>query len=117
MQDIQAIFIRIEEAKKKLKDLKSVYKDALSASQEYEEIKEQLKTFREKKKSIETAVKEQFSAEIIQMEDLKIDIASDQELLSDVAMTKFMKGETVEVSDKHENQYEPIFKVTFKKVS
>jgi len=117
MQDIQEIFIRIEEAKKKLKDLKVVYKDALSVSGEYTEIVEQAKTLREKKKSIEMAVKEQFSAEIIQIEDLKIDIASDQELLSDIAMTKFMKGETVEVSDKFENQYEPVFAVKFKKVT
>ena len=116
MQDIQEIFNRIQEAKKKKKDLESAYKDALSTSQEYQELKDKLVAMREKKKQIEVAIKEQFSGELIKIDDLKIDIASDMEMLTDIAMTQLMKGETVEVTDQYDNEYEPIFKVSFKKV-
>jgi hypothetical protein len=116
MQDIQGIFNRIQENKKKLKDLKQAYKDALSTSQAYEEATETLKTMKEKKKAIETATKEQFSGEFTQMEDLKIDIESDNEMISDIALTTMMKGETVQITDQYDNEYEPQFTVKFKKI-
>ena len=116
MQDLQAVFNRIQENKKKMKDLKDAYKDALSTSQQYKEVTEELKLFKEKKKEIEAAIRGQFANEFRQIEDLKIDIASDQELLSDIAMTQVMQGQTVAVTDQYENEYEPIFKVNFKKV-
>lgn len=117
MQNIQEVFNRIQEAKKKKKDLEMAYKDALSTSQEYTETNEKLKTLREKKKQIEITIKEQFASELTQIDDLKIDIASDTELLTDIAMTQLMKGETVSVTDKNDNEYEPVFKVNFKKTS
>ncbi|PIR75145.1 MAG: hypothetical protein CO030_04010 [Candidatus Magasanikbacteria bacterium CG_4_9_14_0_2_um_filter_42_11] len=117
MQDLQEIFNRVQENKKKLKDLKDAYREALKGSESYIEVEESLKTLREKKKSIETELKSQFSSEFVQMDDIKIDIASDQEMINDIAMTMVMKGETVSVNDKYENEYEPLFSVKFKKVS
>ncbi|PIR76396.1 MAG: hypothetical protein COU32_02295 [Candidatus Magasanikbacteria bacterium CG10_big_fil_rev_8_21_14_0_10_42_10] len=117
MQDLQEIFNRVQENKKKLKDLKDAYREALKGSESYIEAEESLKTLREKKKSIETELKSQFSGEFVQMDDIKIDIASDQEMINDIAMTMVMKGETVSVNDKYENEYEPLFTVKFKKVS
>lgn len=115
MTNIQEIFTRINETKKKQKDIRSAYKEALDTSLEYKEINDKLKTFREKKKQIEGAIKQQFSSEITKLEDYAIDLASDHELLSDAALTKLMKGETVEVQDEYENKYEPLFSVKFKK--
>lgn len=117
MQNLQEVFIRIQEAKKAQKDIRDMYKDALANTPGYQDIVDEMKTLREKKKSIETSVRESMSAEWTKMDDLKIDIESDQELLSDIAMTKLMKGETVTVIDQYENEYEPAFKVTFKKAS
>jgi len=117
MQDLQEIFNRIQENKKKLKDLRDAYKEALKGSESYIEAEENLKVAREKKKTIETEMKNNFSSEFVQMDDLKIDIASDQEMINDIAMTMIMKGETVSVNDKYENEYEPLFTVKFKKVS
>ncbi|NCO04558.1 MAG: hypothetical protein GW939_00240 [Candidatus Magasanikbacteria bacterium] len=117
MQDIQSVFVRIEENKKKLKDLKDTYNDALSTSQSFQEVQESLKSLKEKKKQIEQTIKDGFSSELIQMDDLKIDIASDKELLSDIALTQVMKGETVAVTDQYENEYEPTFSVKFKKIT
>lgn len=117
MQDIQSIFNRIQEAKKKQKDLKSMYKDALDSNTEYQEVQEKLKSLKETKKRVETALKEQFASEIQQIEDLKIDIESDAEMINDMALTKVIKGETIEISDEYNNNYEPVFSVKFKKVS
>lgn len=116
MQDIQQIFVRVQEAKKKQKDIMTLWKDALKASLEYQEVSDKLKNLREKKKQLETTIREQFSEEFTKLEDIKIDIASDMELLSDTALSQFMKGETVQVKDQYENEYEPVFVVRFKKI-
>lgn len=117
MQNIQEVFIRIQENKKKLKDLKTTFKDALDSATGYKDVVDQLKTLREKKKQIENLVRENFSSEFIKMEDIQIDIQSDQEMISDIALTTVMKGETVSVKDEYEQEFEPIFSVKFKKVS
>ena len=117
MQSIQEVFARLQENKKKQKDLRSAYKDALETSLEYQEITEKLTALREKKKQIEQTVKEQFANELTKLDDLKIDLSSDLEVLTDLAMTQLMKGETVEVKDEYENTYQPVFKVNFKKIT
>ncbi len=115
MQDIQEIFNHIQEIKKKQKDIRSAYKDALTSSQEYIEIGEKIKTLRERKKQIESSVKADFSSELTKLDDYKIDLESDNVMLSDAAMSKLMKGETVAVTDEYNNNYEPVFSVKFKK--
>ena len=70
---------------------------------------------REKKKQIEGSTKQQFASELTKLDDYAIDLAGDYELLSDAALTKLMKGETVEVTDEYDNKYEPLFSVKFKK--
>ncbi len=115
MIDIQEIFNRIQETKKKQKDIRSSYKEALSASEEYKEIKDKLETLKARKKQIETAIKENFSSELTKLDDLKIDLESDAVMLSDMALSKLMKGETVQVTDQYNNNYEPLFTVRFKK--
>ncbi len=117
MQDLQSIFHRVQENKKKLKDLRDSYKEALKGDQSYVEAEEALKTAREKKKTIELAIKQMFASEFVKMDDIKIDIASDQEMINDISMTMIMKGETVSVNDKYDNEYEPLFTVKFKKVT
>lgn len=115
MQDIQTIFNRIQESKKKQKDLKDVYKDALATSLEYQEINEKMKDLRTKKKQIELTTREQFVSEFTKLDDLKIDIESDMELMNDIALNKIVKGEELEIIDKNDNKYEPVFSVRFKK--
>jgi len=117
MQDIQEIFNKIEKSKKEMKELKSAYKEALDGVQEYQLLQEQLKALREKRKHVEQTIREQFSTEMIKIDDLKIDIESDMEMLSDIAIAKITKGESIGITDKYSNEYEPIFKVKFKKVA
>lgn len=115
MQNLQEIFARIQKTKKKQKDIRGAYKDALMNSAEYQDISEKIKNLRDKKKQIESAVRSDFSSEFTKLEDMKVDLESDYVLLSDIAMSKLMKGETVEVEDEYQNKYEPIFSVKFKK--
>ncbi|HAT03167.1 MAG TPA: hypothetical protein DCS29_00105 [Candidatus Magasanikbacteria bacterium] len=116
MQDIQSLFSRIQDAKRQQKEIRKSYKSAVEGVLEYQEIQEKMKSFRERKKRIEQTIKEQFSSELIKLEDLKIDIESDVQVLTDVAIAKITKGESIEVTDEHQNEYEPIFSVKFKKI-
>ena len=116
MQNIQEVFARIQKAKEKQKELKKMYKEALEQTPGYKDIADDFKELRDKKKQAETQVKHDFAKEFEQLDDLKLDIQTDQELISDIAFNKLVKGETVEVSDKDDNNYEPIFSVKFKKV-
>lgn len=109
------VFNRIEDTKKKIKEIKKVYADALTGSADYQEVIEKIKTLRARKKQIEETVQSDFQSELAKLDDLKIDLQSDQELLNDAALTKLMKGETVEVEDENGNKYDPHFSVKFKK--
>jgi len=117
MQSIQEVFARIAENKKKLKDLRTSLKNALSNSMSYQDLTEQMKKLRDKRKQVESEIRGQFAKEIQEMEDLKIDVDSDIQVLSDIALTSIMKGEQVEIKDEYDNAYEPILKVTFKKAA
>lgn len=112
---VQEIFDRVEKNRARMKELRTMYKDALAGTQEYNELSDKLKTLRERKKQIENTLRENFSKELTELEDLKVDMDSDMEMLSDIALTRLVKGESVEVTDKYQNQYEPVFTVKFRK--
>ena len=114
-QDLTAVFSRIQEQKRKQKELKAMYKDALSNNGQYQKIKEEIEDLKIKKKQIEDAIKSDFKEEFDQLEGLKLNIASDNELLSDIALTQFTKGELTKLTDENKVEYEPIFTVKFKK--
>ncbi|HCC22818.1 TPA: hypothetical protein DF272_01415 [Candidatus Falkowbacteria bacterium] len=117
MKDLAQIFDRIQEKSKKMKDIKSSIRDALDTTPGFKDVMEELKTIRARKAALELAVKEQFNAELGELEELKIDIDSDREMLSDLALTQMMKGETIELKDKYDTSYEPVFKVNFRKLN
>ncbi|MEK7643821.1 MAG: hypothetical protein AAB390_00785 [Patescibacteria group bacterium] len=116
MPNLQEVFDRIQKSKKRQKEIRDMYNEALSGTPEYGELNDKLKVQRERKKQIEQTVKESFSKELTELEDIKVDIESDNELISDMSLTQLVKGETVAVKDQYENEYEPIFSVRFKKV-
>lgn len=116
MQNLQEIFSRVQKAKIRQKEIKEIYRDALTGTPEHQEINDKLKTLRERKKQIEQTIREQFGSELTELEDLKVDIESDTELMSDVALSQLVKGETIEIKDQYENEYEPVFNVKFRKI-
>lgn len=115
MQNIQEVFNRIREMKKEQKDLRDMYKDALVQADEYEEVVEEIKTLREKKKAIETRIQAQLGRAYEKFEDLKVQVETEKEMMNDIAISTLMKGETVVVKDEFDNEYEPVWKVNFKK--
>jgi len=116
MSKIQELFNKIEENKKKSQDIKKMYKDALNSNQEHVELEEKIKALKDKKRIVENKIKQDFSTELDKLESIRVDIESDKQLLSDLAINQIAKGEMIEVTDKYENKYEPIFNVKLKKV-
>ncbi len=115
MRDIQSIFDEIQILKEEQKEIRAEYKDALSNANEYEETVEKAKELREKKKQIESITQERLGSRYARFEDNKKKIAELEEMMTDVAMTTIMDGKTVSLKDKNDNEYEPIYKVSFKK--
>lgn len=115
MPELNSVFKKIKEAKKERKNLQGMYRDALSNSKSYQETVTQLNELTAKKRRIESQIKQEFVKEMADLDKLKLDIQSNNVLLSDMALTSFMKGETVEVTDENDVKYEPQFSVKFKK--
>jgi len=116
MKDIQGIYNTMEERKKELKNLKDMYKDARENSLPYQNILEKLQELKNQKAILEKNIVSEMGNDYVKMVELKAELQSDKEMMTDIALTKLMKGETVELKDKYDNQYEPVFSVTFKKV-
>lgn len=116
MSQVQEIFDRLQKFKNEQKELKSMYRDALRNSGEYQKVSEDLKQMRESKKQIEAKVKDEFSNELDKLEVLNNEIMNDNQVLSDMVLSKMLKGEKIEIKDEYEVEYEPIFTVKFKKM-
>ena len=115
MRDIQEIFNEIETLKIEQKEIRKDYKETLEGTDHYEETVEEAKVLREKKKQIEATVQGQLGARYQRFEDIKSKIDELQEMLTDVAMTTLMDGKTISLKDSNQNEYEPVYKITFKK--
>lgn len=116
MQNIQQLFDQAQELKKEQKGIKREYNDALTNANEYEETVEELKKLREKKKQIENLTQQRLGARWQQFEDNKNKIEEISQMITDIAMTTIMEGKTVEIKDQYNNAYEPVYKITFKKI-
>ncbi|MEK7150706.1 MAG: hypothetical protein AAB783_00700 [Patescibacteria group bacterium] len=115
MKNIQEVFDRIQEVRREQRELRGSYKDALENSTQYREIIEEYKKIREKKLRVEHDIQRASAAEFARLETIKNSLKTDNEMLSDIALTHLMKGESVGITDEHNNQYEPVFAVKFKK--
>ncbi|MDP2631269.1 MAG: hypothetical protein Q8P30_00695 [Candidatus Uhrbacteria bacterium] len=114
MSQLEEVYTRLDENKKKRRDINKMYKDELSHSVRHKDLLEEIKVLRDEKKSIENEIKEG-SPEFRELEDIKIDIQTDQELLSDIALNMYTNKEIVEIIDEYDNKWYPVFKVAFKK--
>ena len=112
---LQEIFLRIQEKKKKRRESRRVYKDLLDASSQYQQVMDEVAALREKKVQIMTAIQSECADELAKVEALSSDIATDEVLLTDMAMTQYIKGESITIKDEYANSYEPVFGVKFKK--
>lgn len=115
MPNIQEIFDEIQKLKEEKKEIQAEYKDALKNANDYEETEEKVKEFKEKKKQIEGITQGRMGLRYQRFEKIKEEIKEKEEMLTDLAMSELMSGKTLEVKDKHSNEYEPIYKISFKK--
>ncbi|MEI6528986.1 MAG: hypothetical protein WCN88_01090 [Candidatus Falkowbacteria bacterium] len=114
-QQLPDVFKRIQDKKREQRDLKTIYRDALSVNGEYQQALEELEALKIKKKKIEASVQSDFKEEFDKLEGLKLNIAGDNQLLSDLALTQLTSGEPVKIIDENKVEYEPVFTVRFKK--
>ncbi|MFA5129892.1 MAG: hypothetical protein WC477_03125 [Patescibacteria group bacterium] len=116
MQDIQEVYNRIQEKKKERKRLKLVFKDAFAESPKRKEVVDELNLLREKKKRIEAEIRGEYGQEQMDLENVEREIKEEQMLMDDIALSLAMKGESVTFKDDHDEEYQPIFAVKYKKI-
>ena len=116
MPNLQEVFNRIEERKRESRSIKLQYRDALESSGEYREVVDKLEQLRARKKQLEGIAWSEVGSKD-KFETTKLHIKEDREMLSDMALSNLMKGETVKVTDRDNNEYEPLFSVRFKKAN
>jgi hypothetical protein len=117
MRDIQEIFNEIGELKDEQKKIRAEYKDALKSANEYEETVAKYKELRDKKKQIESLTQGRMGLRYKRFEEIKTKISELEVMLTDIAMTDLMSGKTIAIKDKRGSDYEPVYKITFKKRS
>lgn len=115
MPELKEVFDRINTTKKEKKQLNDTFRDALAQSKPYQDVLDELRTLKAKEQQLKTAIRQEFIQEMEKIERLALSIKGDVEMLSDMALTKMMKGETVEITDDFDVAYQPVFKVTFRK--
>ncbi len=114
-QSLQAIFTSIQGKKREQRRIRKEYRDVLSTDPEYVKLIDQLEILKKRKAQIEQKAKDSMGKRWVYLEDLANEIKSEQEMMSDVALNTLMNGQTVEVKDIFENEYDPEFKVNFKR--
>lgn len=115
MQNPQDSFNRIQEAKKKKKEVQAAFRDAVNNLADYQDVIEKIKELQQKKKEIQQSVKKQFEADLEKIDRLKKEILEETDRLSAMALTSLAKGETLLIVDKQDVAYDPILSVRFKK--
>lgn len=110
---LNEVHSRIQEKKRKRKDLGDMTKDQLSVHPRYNEILDEMARLREEKKAIEKQLRG--PADIQELEAIKSDIRSDLEMLADIALNMYIANETVEIVDDMNARWVPVFAVRFKR--
>ena len=110
----QKIFTQLEENKAKLSDIKKEFLLLYRNVNGFEDFEMERRELNSKMRDIKIQVHAIHQNLFLQMEDLKIDIASDKEMLNDIILSKLMKGESVTVENKFNQEMLPLFSVNMK---
>jgi hypothetical protein len=117
MRDMQEVFDQIQEFKHTRKEIGREYRDTLTQTEGYAEIIEEIKKLREKKKILETKAQVSLGARYAELEKAKVEIINLEQTLTDIALTTLMDGKSINLKDKNNAEYEPSYKITFKKIN
>jgi len=110
------VYNRIKAKKKERKKIKDQFKEAFDASTKLQELKKEVMALKAQQKDIEMEIRADYAHELGELEALETDIKNDQQVMDDIALTKYMKGESISFKDENDEEYEPVFKITYKKV-
>ena len=115
MATIQDTFFKIQDTKKKQREIRALYREALKQSQSYQDVIEEVRTLREKKKHIEEKIRADYERDLARLYDLVEELKRESEKIADMVMTSLARGEVVKVHDARNIVYDPIVTVRFKK--
>jgi|GEM_PF-526186 len=115
MSTIQDTFFKIQDMRKKQREIRSVYREALQKSYAYQELVAELRTVKEKKKKVEDRIKEEYARELEKLDDLSDTMKAEQDRISDMVLSSLSKGEIIKVHDVRNYAYDPVVKVSFRK--
>ncbi|MBI4600264.1 hypothetical protein HY732_05095 [Candidatus Uhrbacteria bacterium] len=116
MSAIQDTFFKIQDTKKKQREIRAVYRGALDKSHAHQDVMSQIRALREKKKGIEDRIKAEYSREMDMLDDLSETMRAEQERMADMVVSSLSRGEIIKVRDMRNNAYDPIVKVVFRKI-
>ncbi|MDA3814746.1 MAG: hypothetical protein PF549_00055 [Patescibacteria group bacterium] len=114
---MEEVFEKIQEQKEIRKEITKEYKESLVMKDGYEELTEELKTLRDKKKTMENIVQAEMGNRWEELEKAKEEIKTYEQILTDIAMTSLMDGKNINLKDRNNAEYEPTYKITFKKIN
>jgi hypothetical protein len=112
---LQLVFSKTDEKKNDLAVLKHQLNDEIKALAEYQKILDEEAALKLKKQQIILSVKQNNREMIDKMDSLKIDLDSNKQMLSDVALSDFIAGKDIRVTDRNGFIMEPIFTVKYRK--
>ena len=114
MLDLKEVHQRLEELKRRRRDLNRMFKDELAQNEQYKKIVDEIKILREKRKSIENAARVSCFGGSDELDRIKEQINDENQLLTDLALNQYIAGQTVEILAE-DTRYVPQFSVKFKK--
>jgi hypothetical protein len=117
MQSMEEVFGKIQEQKEIRKEISREYKEGLIMKDDYEKLMEEIKVLRDKKKTLENIVQAEMGSRWDELEKAKNEITTFEQMLTDIAMTSLMDGKNINLKDKNNTEYEPSYKITFKKIN
>ena len=116
MATIREVLERLEKNKHERKIIKETIGQALLGSAAWVKCDEEVKQEKSRLNGIKQTVLSSFQGDVDELERLNNEIKNDSEVLSDIAMTMFMKGESIDIEHKGK-RYEPKIKVSFKQMA
>ncbi|MEI7749988.1 MAG: hypothetical protein WCJ25_03215 [Candidatus Moraniibacteriota bacterium] len=117
MKDIQEVFNEVQELKQTKKEIGREYRDILAQDEDYQELKEEAEKLRDKKKARESSAQAGMGRRWEEFERASAEIAELEQMMTDIAMTNLMDGKSIALKDKYDTEYEPSYKITFKKIA
>jgi hypothetical protein len=115
MSTIQDTFFKIQDTKKKQREIRALYREALRRSQSHQDILHDLQALREKKRGIEEKIRAEYARDLEKLDALVEELKVDHSKLADMVLSAIARGEIIKVRDMRNTVYDPIVSVTFKK--